>query len=635
MSVFMEPLYLLVYFIFITFVAFYIPGDVLNRKLAIPHTLRLSLNLLLGFVVWAWVSYIFGLLSMRWLVPVVCVIWVIFWFYYKRHLTIYDYFSSVRHIGLITMVIALIGLVNILHNGFFNGVKIDNGILYFSDHPPDQMWHAALAQSMVQSFPPEQPMMSGVVVRNYHVWGDMVSAELSRVFKVPISSVVFQYSSILIWFVISLATVSFARLNRLGRSTEWFLLFLLLLSGDALMFLLLFLGNGLSFEMKPLESSSTILTNFPRAYGLMVLLGGLSYLTLWIQKKSLYIGLLSAVIFSTLMGFKANIGVVAGVGFLFLGAYFLYRKSFNMIIPVLVFIPLSLLVHLPLNSQSGGLVFSGFWIVENFIVQPSLGLSRLELARAIFYNDGKIVKALFFDILYMPIFLFGILGIKLFGLIPFKNSINRLKKELNIFLYSIIISSLLLGTFFIQQSGGSNSFNFISTAFHVLSIYTALFVTCIFSRYKKIKVLIITLAILVAIPRSLQDSIDSYEHIIRNQSPTIRNEEIEQYEYIKSKTNEEDIFLTADLSFKLHAERKVFLGNGVGLGILESHGISVAERFGIVDTIMKSSDTEKALKLIKANNITYLLEMPENPEIKKYLSPVEFRSQNLMYKVNY
>ena len=104
--------------------------------------------------------------------------------------------------------------------------------------------------------------------------------------------------------------------------------------------------------------------------------------------------------------------------------------------------------------------FTGLSLFENFIVQPWMMLDRLELARRIYLEHRSWLRVIQYEVIFAFIFIATVFGTKLLGLFQTRKSLSRLPIELHIFLISGMAVSVILGLFFQQYTGGSNTFNF-------------------------------------------------------------------------------------------------------------------------------------------------------------------------------
>src|SRR5579862_9354964 len=71
-----------IYFILAAFLAFYIPGNLILKKLKLTSFQEAILSVLVGVNFWAWQGFIFGYLQQRWLSYIYLLVTSSFWTYY-------------------------------------------------------------------------------------------------------------------------------------------------------------------------------------------------------------------------------------------------------------------------------------------------------------------------------------------------------------------------------------------------------------------------------------------------------------------------------------------------------------------------------------------------------------------------
>lgn len=612
-----DPVFWLYFVLFLisVFFAFYIPGDILLKKLQLPLFQRMVLGIVIGMVLWGFQGIVFGYLGLRWLSYIYLLITFIFWV--KTYLR-KKKFISIQHFkgwkpDFLLATLVIIGSFLQLTIIWFNGFLYPNGLYFCCGNPSDNLFHIALTNQIVNHFPPFQPGMSGVVVHNYHYWSNLVVAELIRVFGLPLISTQYQYSTVLISVFLGLSIITFGQIVKLGRTFIAWLLFFLYFGGDWIYLLLFSLGKGLNFNMSSLEDGSKFLANPPRAFSIVVFFVGISLLVLWIRRRDLHSGLLMALVLGSSIGFKVYTGIFGLIGLATLGLYFLIKRDFRMLPPLLVTLLVSLAIYLPVNNNAGGLYFTGLWIFENFIVQKELGLVHLELARRIFLEHNNWIRVWIQEFIFFALFTISIFGSKLLGLFQSKKSLSLLPRELNIFLLSGIMVSAVAGFFFQQKSGGANTFNFLVAIFMFGSIYTALacyyWIGKISNRFKWIFILLV---LVLTIPRVIQEWRINSINLIKREGFVIDNAELEGLNYLREKTDKTALVLVDNRNFSMDmsspymsflANRPMFFS---GKGILDSHGIDTSKRLQVANTILTSNDERTVNAELSGNKIEYI-----------------------------
>jgi len=615
------------YFFLAVFLAFYIPGTIVLKKLKLQFFANFVLSIVLGMVLFAWQGMIFGYLGIRWASYIYLISGLILWTYllFKEKSWNKLKVSNLGKLNIGLVFLIILGTILQLSTTFFQGVIFKNG-MYFCCAVPDSLYHIALTNQIVKAFPPIEPGMSGVIVHNYHYWSNLVAAELIRVFKLPLIATQYQYFTFLISIFIGLSAVMFTQIFGMARKYAYWLVFFLYFSGDITYLLLFILGKGLSFDLPFLENAAWLWISPPRVFATVIFFAGLSSLYLWIKRRDFLTGIIVAFIFSALVGFKIYDGVFAFCGLAALGLFFLHKKDFRMIIPLILTVILGLIVYLPVNNASGGLIFVGFWRFENFIAQPALGLSHLELARMIYLAHHNWLRILFQESGYVFLYIVFVFGTVILGIFQTKKSLSLLPIEINIFLISGSLVSAFLGFLFIQVSGGANSSQFLITVDIIGSIYAALFCFYWIERLRgKIKVLAILLIIFLTIPRVMHQVYLSISSQVYEQGLTVDKNQLKALNYLKNKTLPSSIILMDNIDNPQNTSLKSLKNSWIGSNsyyvnfladrqlfidgdnsIVESHGINIQQRLKTARIILYSKDASLIEKTLIENNIQYI-----------------------------
>lgn len=596
-----------IYFLIVSVVTFLIPGLTALSRTRLSFFQKTVLAIVVGIALWAWQGFVFGFLGGRWLTYIYLAVFGLLFLklYYIKLKKI-----NLRRLALTKfdpVIVLLIGFGVMLQTSivWLMGIRFSDGLYFCCGAIGDFMYHLRLTNEIIRQIPPYEPDMYGVVVRNYHYLGNIVVADLVRVFHLPLVFTQFQFMGILLSFLFGLSALVFAQLNKWSESPTRWLIFLLYFSGDFIYIIILLLGRGLDLSMGPLENGMALLNNPPRAYAIVAFFGGLSLLSYWTKKKDFLTGLVMALVFSSLISFKVYIGIYALCAVASLVIYYLYKRNFKMLLPLLLTIILSLSIYLPVNKDSGTLNFMGFWRFEEFIVQPALRLSHLELARQIFASHNNLVRVYLYDLFFMALFMFGMFGPKLIGLFQTKKSLKSLRPELHIFLIPSIFVSLIAGLFFWQSSGGSNSFNFLVSVYIIGSIYAAIGYSYWIGRFKKsIAIILIIAVVLLNLPRIAFEQWKNIKEISSKGGILVNDYDLSALKFVRDKTAPESLFISFDASYiTFLAQRPLFLGQW---GLLESHEIRTETRRNIVKDISEFRNPSEIQKLLKKNNITHL-----------------------------
>ena len=633
----------LVVFLFSIFLGFYIPGSVCLKRLklsAFPNTI---LSIITGMSLWGWQGFVFGFLGLRWMTYVYICIFLIIWILCIDRKNAYSFFKNPSRIFikpdyLLVLLVVVGSLLQILST-FFNGIFETTG-LTFCCGLPDSLYHIALTNQIINEFPPTEPGMSGVIVHNYHYMSNLVTADLIRIFHLPLFATLYQYFIILLSVLLGLSAIVFGQMLKLKKTFIRWLVFFLYFSGDMTYLLSFLVGKGFNFTTPFLENALWLWISPPRVFAVIVFFAGLSLFLYWIKQKKLSIGILMAFVFSSLVSFKIYGGVFMAAGMAGLCIYFVLKKQYKMLLPLFLTGILSLILYLPVNAGSGGLTFVGFWQFENFIAQPGLGLIHLEMAREIYAAHHNWFGVARFEFLFIILYLIFVFGTIILGVIQTKKSLALFPKELNIFLMSGFLVCALFGFLFIQQSGGANSVQFLITVAVLGSIYAALACYYWIGMCKGIfKYLVICIIVLLTIPRVIDISHVDIAKLFQSPALTIDTKQMQALEYIKKNTPANSIILVDNLenkpgywynpktkklmfiplntggswegnnsySVSFLTNRSLFIdGDTFTNSIVQSHGVNTDERIYVEKMVFLDKNPKLMKELLHANSITYI-----------------------------
>lgn len=613
---FLDPYFWLNFFYFLLaiFLAFYIPGIVFIKQLSLSFFQKIVLALILGMVLWTIQGYIVGYIQMRYLSYLYILIFFLLWsksvWQFKEQVTVL--FKIPKHIDYVLVLIFLIGVSIQFISVGFNGAFYGNS-LHFCCNVPDSLYHIALVDALVKNFPPFEPGMTGQVVRNYHYLGNLCVAELVRVFHLPLLYTQNQYLTLFLGILIGLSAVVFAQIAKLKELYIRWLVFFLYFYGDIIYLISFLLGKGFNFNYTLQENAATLWSSPPRVFALVIFFAGLTLLRIWLEKKSLFIGMLMAILFGVLIGFKVYIGIFVLSGLGFLGLYFLYKRAFRMLPPLVSTVFISLVLYLPTNSGAGGLFFGGLWRLEDFIVNPAYDLSRLELARRIYLDHQSWLRVAQYEIIYALLYIPSLLGIFLLGFFQTRKSLAVIPFQIHLVLLSGVLVSTILGVFFLQETGGANTSQFLFPLYIVGGIYTALTCSYFLPKLKKpLQIAIIIIILLLTVMRVLYTTAKTYVYIKNDTHISLQADERAAIQYLNEQPttssylfvgNKKDIVANHMYYLSFLVNKPIFL---LGNGILTDHGISTEKRVNISDAILLEKKAFTVGKTLRDNKIEYL-----------------------------
>lgn len=610
------PLFFLQFLLFCVALIFswWIPGNLFVEKLSLSTFPRIILSFVVGMVLFVWQAVVFGWLQTEWLSYVYLLITTVCWLIlYSKKKRITNFWRGRFVFDPIIFGIISIGVIVQLLSVWFVGVATSQGMLICCGHSPDNLLELSVVYTATKGFPPEEPGLAGIPMYNYHYWSHIAIAKVITLFHLPLIATTYQYMSIILSLFLGLTALAFCNIINAKKTFSRWLLFFLYFGSDAIIPILFFLRGSIITSLGGLEMGTGFLNNYPRAFSIIVLFGLICIITLWIKKKQFATAFLIPLFVSILLGFKVYVGifVLVGIGMLFI--YYAIKKDLTRLIPLGVTFLLSAVVYLPVNTSAGGLFFSGTWRFENFIVQPELQLSHLELARQIYAAHNNVPRIVFQEVLFGLIYIIAMFGTKLIGLYQTRKTLGIFPKELHIFLLSGITVCFISGLFFLQTTGGANTFNFLVVVFIVSSLYAAITCTFLLEKYRGVLAFGILMAILVfTLPRTIAFT----QHTIKtlsSQNIQINKDEISALAYLRTRTPANALIYTDQSLSGIQSEpyvgflseRSVFLAHRswVELGI---NGILYENRKQSSNIIEKSKNALQAKKTLQKERINFL-----------------------------
>lgn len=604
-----QPIFILqaVYFLFCSFLAFYIPGNVFLYKQKLDKISTFVISVGAGMSLLGIQAMIFGYLHIRWMTYIYLTVMILLWIIQRRK--IFSIVSRVRF-GFsfkkysLTLFLLGVGCFMQLATVWFTGIPTPKGDYYCCGDARDNILHIVLAKATTIAIPPIEPGMSGLVLKNYHYISSVIVGEMVRIFNLPVVATDYQFMTVFISILLGLAVIAIGRSIGFPLGLTNWILFFFYFGGD-LVFLLKFITtHELSFDMSSLEDGSKFLANFPRAFAVDSLLISIASIFYFLKTKKWIFGIVFAILLGPVIGLKVYVGIFAIFGLLGITLYLFIKRNFSIIPYTLLSIAIAMFIYIPVSSGASGLFFTQFWLFENFVSQPSLGMIRLELARLIYLQHNNWLRVYSYELLYIGIYFFGIFGTKTIAFFQTKKSLKYFPLSLHVFLISGLIVSFIAGGFFQQGVGSSaNSFNFIVTDIIIFSFYAgSICYALATSRIKLLTFPILGLIILLTVPRVIVETYKNVDRIINFKGVLIPKDQMHMFAYIAQNTNKNAVIhvdergnfgFDREIGYDyLYTDRQIFLSGQVDE--LEGHGVDFKERQKLTELMHSDNRCQNA-----------------------------------------
>ncbi|MCL4378871.1 MAG: hypothetical protein M1409_10965, partial [Actinobacteria bacterium] len=621
------------YFILAIFLAFYIPGVFFISKLKLGKFQETVLSFVVGMVLWGWQGMIFGYANIRFASYFYILFFLLFWLKRLKLSKFKFALPSWEKYDYILVVVFIAGILSQLSSIWFSGILVKQGLSFCCGMPPDNILNVAITNQIATHFPPFEPGYYGKFVANYHYWDSLVMGELIRVFKLPLIATNFQFMTVFISLFLGLSALVMSQILGLRKAFKRWLVLLLYLGGDLVWFIVIFTRGMQIFNMHPMESGQQFLENLPRAFSVVVLFASLSLFVVWIRKKDALLTVILSLVFSSLIGFKIYTGLLIFPGLAILVLYGLLKKDNKYLLLFLLTSLFSAIIYLPVNAGAGGLYYSGPWRFEDFIMQGYFGkLNNLELARRVYLAHNSWLRVLEYELIYAALFIFATFGTKLLGLIQTRKSMARFPKELHLLIIPGFIVSFILGSFFLQRSGGSNTFNFLVSIFIVGSIYTALALdNLIKDKNKFFAAFVIIVVLLFTLPRGIDQVYENLTNIKNGAGFIITTQELKGLDALKNIQTDKLVLVDPAFSEDVLSPYVSFMSNqrmflSGEWDELDAHNINYSDRSQALSIILNSPYPSSVSAELARYNVGYIYMKSQDrlfaTDSSKFLKPV-------------
>lgn len=633
------------FFIAAVFLAFYIPGRVLlGEQKNLSKIGLFAVSIILGIVLWGWQGYLFGFLQMRWLSYVYLLVFLAI-FLKRKYVSFEIPKIKLKNIDWLTFSLVFVGILGQTLQFIRNGQLTSAGLFLSNYNFIDHEWHVTLVSELVKRFPPFEPGMYGVLLTNYHFWFNLVTADLVRVFNLPLFQTQFIGMYVLAPILLSLIAYSFISSVYNSKLLLRLFLFFLYFSGDAAGWFMLIVRQRFDLNLGWMFENETNFIDSPgRGFAVIITLAAIYLLfknRQQISKKNIFI---IGILFGSLMGFKVYFAIPFMLGLFCLALFDALRRNFSSVWIFIIASVVFLIQFLPFNSSSGGLFFLPFNIPREFFAQPGLHMSYLDQRWSIYFDHHNYLRLIQYGVLMSIVYFLVQFGVKLIGLIPFRKTVKTLTPGMYFFLYSTMIFSFILGLFFYQKVGGANIWEFFLIMSFVLAIFVSLNVTLFLEkRNKAVVAILIFLLVILVIPRWIYSVTDRIYGDYLSGFHGISNQQYQAYNYLRNKTNKDSLVFLIDrrkivsyssLASVLTDRNQFFSGNGVGQvmtpEILRRENDSV---------VIKTSINAKMVRdVLKRDKIDYIyldnsIVLPV-ATVSSFLEKMFFNESGTIFKVN-
>lgn len=571
-----------------------------------------------GMALWGVQGYVFGYLKIRWVTYGYAGMSI--WYLIRNFQSILAELREAIRIVLkdkIFLLILGLGVGLALICIFPSGLPSKDGVWVFDINQQDGMYHLAQVRSIARQFPPMEPGMAGVRVTNYHYWSDLVLAEIVRIIPIPLTNLYYQYFPLLVALLSGVVVYCLGKewgKEKGGRLSVFFYFF----SGEAAYLLIFLIQKRLTFGMQQLDNGATLFTNMPRAVAQLILIAGILAVWRWLAKNERRWGWVMALLFGVSIGFKVYTGIMVAIGLVGLGLWLGLKKKYDYWWPILLTGLIQILVFFPNNSGSGGFLWQPWSWPRHYFASGEAASLQWHLAEQVFLEKNNAVRLLLLHGKMFLSFLAIVWGTRILGFFGGKKFFEKVGTGIGLFVAIQVVIATVLATFFVQQSGAFENFNFLA----VTGVYLSLILSLWMSTWAKKMNWFIWFIVALTIPRALFQAGD-YLDTVMNKNDKAWLFSTDQMSLIEKigKLPETGMILTDpnDWLGKYTPYLASFNDKQYyfhGLGIFRAHSVNTEAREIILEELMTSKKADEFYNRAKNEGISYAYLLVNHPLVK-------------------
>lgn len=499
----------LIKFILFVPIVLFIPGFLLVRSLNFrSQPSDFFLSVISGMVMLTLTAYIGGLLKMQWFtfIYVAASVGIFILKKYYLEVNLKGIKFTPDKINLLLILTFVVGAIFQSLSLLRSGWVYDFGIGFWGPLGHDGIWHQALINQLITQVPPQNPVLSGEVLTNYHYFFDLLVAETVRLSQIPVMDLLYRFYPLTFSILLGLGTYLLVMKITGSRIATLISLYFVYFAGS-FGWIVEFIrerhfgGESAFWVNQPVSMN----LNPPFAISLLIVIAIVLVLGSVKEKIKFIPGLLLVILIGALMEFKVYAGVVvlSSLFFISLGTA-LVGKNFSYFKVLVLSVLVAALVFLPQNMGAGDLlVLSPFWFINSMVDFPDrVGWIRLSSARDAYFARGEWFKFLGAETLALVIFIIGNLGLRFIGLSSMISGVkDKLGKDM-VFTVVLLMSAVSLVTplVFIQKGNPWNTIQFMYYFLYFVAIFSGAAIVSLFNRLPKGIGWAVVAAILVLTP---------------------------------------------------------------------------------------------------------------------------------------
>lgn len=495
-------------FLFLALLCFTLPGLVILRKFLpdLDDLERVTLYSVFGLVVFTLAAYVLAALHIRffmWVFPILG-IWSVI--RYKKEILNFKFKISHKIFFLLVSIIGIIGMVAV---NAPSGFPSKEGIVFWSSHGHDGVWHLALMESMKAAvFPFQNPELAGAKLQNYHFFVDLLMSEFSRLFHFSTLDIYFRFMPAIFAVLLGLTSFIFVKAWAKSESAGIWSMFFTYFAGSFGYLLYIPTHKSLGGEsIFWVSQTQSVLGNPPHASAFIIITAFLFLLLKYfINRKGIYF-LLCVILGGAIIEFKVYAGALILGGLLLIGVLEAFlKRAYKTFLLFLSTLAVSLVIYLPNSANSQDfLIWQPWWFIRTMVVATDrLNWLDLELRRQTYVAEHNWKRVIQLESTAFLIFLLGNLGMRFVGFWTMfrKFKQNIFKNSFDLFFVAITVAAFLVPVFFLQKGVAWNTIQFNQYFLLFFGFFAAASVTeiLLLIKNKTLKIIISLIIIILAIP---------------------------------------------------------------------------------------------------------------------------------------
>ncbi|HSW90195.1 MAG TPA: hypothetical protein VLH19_04970 [Patescibacteria group bacterium] len=616
------------------FISFFIPGFGVISRLKLKQTeLVFVLSFVVGLLLWGMQGWVFGYLHLRWLSYMYLVISLFAVYGLRAELLRFGKAVAIalRSVSKVLLFLVVIGVcvqsVQMIGSGLQSGI----GMSFFRTNFQDGVYHLSLIESITREFPPQEPGAAGLPVANYHYWSDLILAEQSRVWRLPIPTLFFQFTPIFISIGTALALIAFLDLLEASYAWKACSLFFLFFGADLSYVVMLLLHHTTGFTISTIDNGATQFLNMPHAMAKFIFLGLLCALTLWLREKKWRFGILTGFIAALLTGVKIYFALLAFGGLFFVGAAVLIRfltkkESKNLFIQFLTIgiltAVMAALIYIPVNKGAGGLDFYPLEWPKLFVAAENFDWMDLRYKLAVASIEHLTLKVWYYDALMIGVTLLAVFGTRLLGFMYSKKLYKKMGLYLSVFFVPITIIFTLIAFTTLQRSGNFNVFNFWASSITLLSIIASYNLAAILASKRMVLKIAGLVIVLLTLPKIAYETLKIMNSYHQHTDVVVISMQEQEALHAIDSIAPKDAIIQSDVANELDmstpyvsyfSNRQTYIS---GQKVLETHNQPTLARLEELRGVFSSNSAQTVAATLRRDGVSYLyLRKIDRPEL--------------------